>query len=55
MRTSTVTAAEPRMPREPVTIDIRRDRRGEFFDIATREGVGVEVLDLDRRIGTCCS
>jgi hypothetical protein len=32
---------------QPVAIDVRRDRRGEFFDISVREDVTVEVLDSD--------
>jgi hypothetical protein len=35
-------------PYQPVEIDVRRDRRGEFFDIALREDVTVEALDVDR-------
>jgi hypothetical protein len=31
-----------------VSVDVRHDRRGEYFDITARSGVGVEVIDLDR-------
>jgi len=31
----------------PVAIDVVRDRRGEFFDIAVRRDVKVEALDVD--------
>ncbi len=32
----------------PVTVDIRRDERGEYFDVRHRSDVSVEVLDVKR-------
>ncbi len=33
-------------PAAPVTIDIQRDRKGEFFDVRYRPDVTVEVIDV---------
>lgn len=40
--------AEGRRPRglEQVRLDVRRDRKGEYFDIAAPSGVTFEILDL---------
>ena len=32
----------------PPRLDVRRDRKGEYFDIAVPEGVEMEVLDADK-------
>jgi hypothetical protein len=36
----------PRAPAAPVSIDIRRDGAGEFFDVRHRKDVQVEVIDV---------
>src|SRR5580693_3781100 len=35
-------------PDRPISIDIRRDDRGEFFDVRHRSDVSIEVIDVKR-------
>jgi hypothetical protein len=44
VRTAAVSAATA----VPIRVDIRRDNRGEYFDIHCREDVSLEVLDVKR-------
>lgn len=30
----------------PIRVDVRRDRRGEYFDVTTRSDVGLRVIDV---------
>ena len=39
----------PELPADRVRIDIRRDARGEYFEVACRPGVTVDALDVRRR------
>ena len=39
---------QPRPQPPAPRLDVRRDRKGEYFDIAVPEGVEVEVLDADK-------
>jgi len=39
-----VSNAEDRM--RPVTVDIRRDNKGEYFELRRRSNVSVQVLDI---------
>ncbi len=48
--------APRRSPRsKPLSIDILNDRRGEYFSINADPNMGLDVVDVSRKIAIFCS